>query len=1597
MQNEIDKLKEKFQEQQKANAEALAEERQARKKAEAEAAVTNEKKKQQEAEAAAQAAQKRTNKLIQDSISLLNKQTVYFKKNPVVYNSNILDANRWKYQLNNIINGKVTNPDEAADIVSKYRQWFDGMKTSAVEAGITGATAIDKIKQAITKFGSWNIMTFAITKLKRGLVDIVKNVKELDAAMTELQKVTDETSNRYERFVKDAAASAKQLGTTLVGIVNATSTFARLGYNIDDASEYAKIATVYKNVGDSIESIDDAASSLVSTMKAFKLESISDAWGIIDLFNEVGNSFATTSGDIGEAMKRSASALYEAGNTIEQSVGLYTAAQTIVQDADVVGTALKTLSMRLRGTKTDLEAAGLDVDGLASSTSALRGEILALTNVDIMKSATEFKSTYEMLQDLSKVWDKLEETSRARVLELVAGKRMASTVAAIINNFDIAEEVTGLNYSGSALKENEKYLESINGRIDVLKASYEELSQTVLDSGLVKAFVDIGNAVVNAFNWLFSAEISSDSPIGKLGNISKSVYEIKDAITSLIPSLDHVSKIKLWGILPTIIPAITAISNVLSKGNDNGYVQVKREGTSLRFAGTDRWANEKEALSEKDYLDFLGFGDYTKAEKYLKKNKDKFDGLFKDILTWKDKVDKETNKPIVNKETGEVEKEFSPLFETDPQKYQEKIKQFGAYADAADQIAHSTEQAAEATDMMGEAVVRDTFKYKAFTVAAKAANVALSTLKSLAISFAIQLAINAVVALVDELKNGMSNAVERVSDAKSALESVDEKISDTTKELEEAQSRIKDIQSLGKLSITDASDLRNLQLSNAQLLVQLSLLEKEKELKEAELNAGKNAVWNRFQNSQRDGYYTSQGDQEKLTQEEYVNYMRDQLPKQYERIATLNQLASQRDLTAAEKGELKLLQSGIEKAQTNLLEIAENLKDIDSEQSNAVIAMIAWLTSDGKTQLELFNTYAGSVSEGAQKSLLEMASAGTLTEESLKRVVPEQTLEAMVALCGSIENVIYQYENMANSGADVTGSLYAQARELESINEDMDSLQSSYKTLVAAISEYNANGYMTVDTLQSFLSLSDDYIEALTLENGQLVLNTDSIIALANARLDEMLAKKWNQTVEVIDTLIKEKSSTEETTESIQDKTYAIEDMTDAALENYIVEQLGLKSNQEINSELRAAIDSFNIYKAMIDSTRKGLGRYTNTTLGAADATKSLTDAIKDQYDKLLDKEKARINAAKEVLEDRKKDLQDELDALEEQYEAEDKLLELQKAKDRYEAAKANKNTRLYTADKGWQWVSDPQELEDAKSSLDELHKEMERDEAKKAIQDQIDAIDDLIDKCDDALDILGQDWDDYIEHLNLVAEMQGLTMDQLGDQVEGFVDRAIDLIRQYSNALKEAAAAESMLGNGNGKKNAGDNDKPVEKDFWKDTKAGTIISDVIAKSKQQENWYRNNLPNSITNPFPNGVSGVSGTKIAGKIVDDIAKGKRAPLATGAKYVSSSGIYNVDDGNGPEIIARRGRYTRLEVGDGVVPADLTARLFALAKSPEEYIMPKVSGLFATLAANLIGRPGQVQQSAQQPIYIAKVEVTGVEDVDGFLDELTKIVNRKRKV
>lgn len=210
----------------------------------------------------------------------------------------------------------------------------------------------DKIKSAVEKFGVVLTAAQAFQLAVKTVKKMVDEVVEIDTAMTELKKVTDETDATYSKFLDNAADRAKSVGATMKDTIEATADFARLGYSIDEASELADVALVYKNVADGISDISEASQSIISTMKAFGIEA-DNAMSVADKFNAIGNNFAISSAGIGEAMQRSASALAAAGNTIDQSAALITAANTTVQDESQVGAAMKTISLRIRGMTTE--------------------------------------------------------------------------------------------------------------------------------------------------------------------------------------------------------------------------------------------------------------------------------------------------------------------------------------------------------------------------------------------------------------------------------------------------------------------------------------------------------------------------------------------------------------------------------------------------------------------------------------------------------------------------------------------------------------------------------------------------------------------------------------------------------------------------------------------------------------------------------------------------------------------------------------------------------------------------------------------------------------------------------------------------------------------------------------------------------------------------------------------------------------------------------------------------------------------------------------------------------------------------------------------
>lgn len=396
----------------------------------------------------------------------------------------------------------------ADDFQRRYSNATTSIKDSSEHiraAGENTKTLSDRVGGLAGKFTSWLTISQVIMRAYQALQQMVTAVIDVDTAMTELRKVTDETEATYSRFLDTAVSRSKELGATVSDTVTATADFARLGYNIEDASQLADAAIVYKNVGDGIEDISEASESIISTMQAFGIAA-EDSMLVVDKFNEVGNNFAISSQGIGEALLRSASALAAGNNTLDESIALITTANTIVQNPETVGTTMKTISMYLRAAKTEAEEAGESTDGMASSVSELRNEILALTGnkVDIQVDEDTFKSTYQILKEISEVWDELTDITQANLLEMLGGKRNSNVVAALIENFSLAEDIvaTSAGAAGSALAENEKYLDSINGKIAEFKASFQEFSVTLIDSDFVKGIVEFGTGLLNVLNVL---------------------------------------------------------------------------------------------------------------------------------------------------------------------------------------------------------------------------------------------------------------------------------------------------------------------------------------------------------------------------------------------------------------------------------------------------------------------------------------------------------------------------------------------------------------------------------------------------------------------------------------------------------------------------------------------------------------------------------------------------------------------------------------------------------------------------------------------------------------------------------------------------------------------------------------------------------------------------------------------------------------------------------------------------------------------------------------------------------------------------------------
>lgn len=389
------------------------------------------------------------------------------------------------------------NQSDAPEKIGELKKKYAELRAESKKLGLESKNLLDVFEKLFGQHLSTMITMAALHKMQDALRIVYQNVVEIDTAVTELRKVSEYTGKSLEEYMGRAAEQAQKLGVSISDYVNSTADWKRLGYSDEDAENLATYSTLLRNVGDNIDDVNTSSSYLISTLQGFGLLA-DQAEDVVNKIDAVANTQPVTAKDLGEILTRSSAAMSAANNTLEETIALGTAANSVIQDADTVGTTLKSLSMYLRAAKSDAENAGIEVDGMANSVSELRSELKSLTGVDIMLDSKNFKSTYQIMKELSQVWSGLSDVTQANVTEMIGGKRNANAVSAILNNFDVAESAmeSAANSANVAWEENEKYLDSINGRLAQLDASFQVLSQDVLSSGLVKSGVSFLTSIV---------------------------------------------------------------------------------------------------------------------------------------------------------------------------------------------------------------------------------------------------------------------------------------------------------------------------------------------------------------------------------------------------------------------------------------------------------------------------------------------------------------------------------------------------------------------------------------------------------------------------------------------------------------------------------------------------------------------------------------------------------------------------------------------------------------------------------------------------------------------------------------------------------------------------------------------------------------------------------------------------------------------------------------------------------------------------------------------------------------------------------------------
>lgn len=383
----------------------------------------------------------------------------------------------------------------------------------------------------VANMAKFRIASAAINLVATGFKEAFAEMKRVDSEMVTIRKVTGFTADEMERLSQNAYSLASKYGRTASEVMAGESVFARAGYT-DQIEQLSELSLLLQNVGDL--QADDAAKFLIATDAAYKFGGSQEKlMAVVDGLNEITNKHATDMQKMTEGMTIAGSVFAESGESIETFAALLgTATANTQRSGSEMARGLRTILMNLRQIRVSMDENGEPIyaENIAAASKALQNfaGISTMSNGQLRKAS-------DVLDELASVWGTLGENEKAAIAEAVAGKRQANVLMALMGDWPTYQKMMAdyASGAGSALAENEIYLDSWAAKTAQVKSAWTELVATIVDSDAVKGVLD---GIISALD-VINETISPDfNPSGEIENRDADAYRNTNALQSSLSS-----------------------------------------------------------------------------------------------------------------------------------------------------------------------------------------------------------------------------------------------------------------------------------------------------------------------------------------------------------------------------------------------------------------------------------------------------------------------------------------------------------------------------------------------------------------------------------------------------------------------------------------------------------------------------------------------------------------------------------------------------------------------------------------------------------------------------------------------------------------------------------------------------------------------------------------------------------------------------------------------------------------------------------------------------------------------------------------------------